>query len=482
MTKMKQYLSFATGAFGHDAFYNTLSLYFMMFVTSQLFTTGDSAFNARMIGYVTTLVVGIRLVEIAFDPMIGGAVDNTQTKWGKFKPWLVIGTLVASAMLALIFTDFGGLAISQPVLYLILFGIAFLILDVFYSFSDIALWSMLPALSMDTKERTKFGTFSRFGSTLGAQSVIIIIIPAVTLFSSWFGATGGAQNKAGWAGYALLVAFLASAGALVIAKNLKEDQNLIRANVEHTRFRDVFKVIASNDQLMWLALSYFLFAFSYVINNSLLLYYFRYVIGNVGAYAIVGIITSVLGVISVALFPSLAVKISRKFVYIGGIGVMLIGFVIFLFAGQDLTLALIGASVIFFPYPMIFLATLMTISDLVEYGQLKSGKRNEAVTLSVRPLIDKLAGAFSNGIVGIVAVAAGMTGNAKPSDITAAGLTQFKMYMFYGPMVLLVVAALIFLWKVTLTEDKHADVVKALRQKLVANPDLVDESLVGETK
>ena len=185
---MKKYVSFALGAFGHDAFYNTLSLYFVMFVTSQLFTTNDAAFNTRMIGYVTLLMTVIRIAEIMFDPMIGGAVDNTKTKWGKFKPWLLAGTIVASLMLALIFTDFGGIAISKPLLYLVLFGIAFLTLDVFYSFSDIALWSMLPALSMDSKERTKFGTFSRFGSTLGAQSVIIVIVPLVTLFSSWFGA------------------------------------------------------------------------------------------------------------------------------------------------------------------------------------------------------------------------------------------------------------------------------------------------------
>lgn len=145
---------------------------------------------------------------------------------------------------------------------------------------------------------------------------------------------------------------------------------------------------------------------------------------------------------------------------------MFIGFVIFAFAGTNLTMALIAASVIFFPYPLIFLATLMTISDLVEYGQLKSGKRNEAVTLSVRPLIDKLAGAFSNGIVGVVAIGAGMTGNAKPGDITSSGLFQFKAFMFYGPMILLVISALIFLWKVTLTEEKHADVVKQLRKKL----------------
>ncbi|KRN77825.1 glycoside-pentoside-hexuronide (GPH):cation symporter [Weissella minor] len=465
---MKKYLSFAVGAFGHDAFYNTLSLYFVMFVTSQLFVTNDQNFNSTMIGYVTLLMTVIRVGEIMFDPMIGGAVDNTQTRWGKFKPWLLIGTIVASLMLVLIFTDFGGLATNKPMLYLVLFGIAFLLLDVFYSFSDIALWSMLPALSLDSEERTKFGTFSRFGSTLGAQSVIIIIVPVVTFFSGIFGASAGEQNKWGWLGYAMVIALLASGGAIFLSRNVKEDENVIRENVEHTRFRDVFKVIGSNDQLMWLALSYFLFAFSYVINNSLLLYYFRYVLGHAEAYTIVGVITCFLGVLSVSIFPALAAKIGRKYVYIGGIGIMLMGFIVFAVAGQSVPMALVASSIIFFPYPLVFLATLMTISDLVEYGQLKSGKRNEAVTLSVRPLIDKLAGAFSNGIVGIVAVGAGMTGNALPSDITQSGLLQFKAFMFYGPMALLVVSALIFLWKVTLTENKHAEIVEELEERLTA--------------
>lgn len=209
-----------------------------------MFVTNDQNFNSTMIGYVTLLMTVIRVGEIMFDPMIGGAVDNTQTRWGKFKPWLLIGTIIASLMLILIFTDFGGLATNKPMLYLILFGIAFLLLDVFYSFSDIALWSMLPALSLDSDKRTKFGTFSRFGSTLGAQSVIIIIVPVVTFFSGIFGASAGAQNKWGWLGYAMVIALLASGGAIFLSRNV------IRENVEHTRFRDVFKVIGSNDQLL----------------------------------------------------------------------------------------------------------------------------------------------------------------------------------------------------------------------------------------
>lgn len=461
---MRQYLSYAFGTFGHDAFYNTLSIYFMMFLTSQLFTnSGDEG----MVGIVTTIVVVIRVGEILFDPMIGGVVDNTNTKWGKFRPWIMIGSVVASVGLVFLFSDFFGLAWSNPIFYLILITVTFLVIDVFYSFSDIAIWSMLPAMSLDSKVRTKFGTASRIGSTLGAQIVIVIITPAIMLFSHVFsGVDFGVQTRAGWTGYVIIVALLCSGGALITCLNLKETHNIIRSNVKHTTLADIFKAIGRNKQLLWIAASYFLFAFSYVVTNSLLMYYFRYRLGNAGAYTWVGVITCILGVISVALFPALEGLIKRKAIYVGGIAFMLIGYVLFLFAGQSLPMVLLAVSFYFFPYPLIFLATLMTITDSVEYGQLINGTRNESVTLSVRPLIDKLAGAASNGIVGIVAVVAGMTGNAKPADISATGVQQFNMFMFYIPIILLILAAIIFYAKVTLTEEKHAQIVRELEAKL----------------
>lgn len=469
MSHAKQYTSYALGAFGHDTFYATLSTYLMLFVTSQLFDTSNHAFNTKMIASVTTLMMVIRLIEIVFDPLIGGAVDNTETRWGKFKPWLLVGALVSSIMLAVIFTDFGGLTTSNPVLYLVLFGIAFVILDIFYSFKDISFWSMLPALSVDSKVRAKFGTIGRFGSTLGAQGVPIFIFPLIIFFSQTFsGTSGDTKTKTGWLGFAIVVGLISFLGALATAMGTKEQKNLIRNNTEKVRFRDVFKVIGQNDQLMWLALSYFLFALSYVLTNNLLAYYFQYVLGQPGKFSLVGVITAILGIISVSLFPAVVAVIKRRAIYVGGIIMMLVGYALFLFAGQNILIVLIAVSIFFFPYPMIFLAALMTITDSVEYGQLKNGNRNESVTLSVRPLIDKVAGAVSNGVVGIAAVHSGMIGNAKPSSISALQLLNFKSYMFYGPMVLILIAALIYLFKVRLTEDKHEQIVKELETKLEA--------------
>lgn len=464
---IKQYSSYAFGAFGHDAFYATLSTYFMIFVTSQLFDTKNAAFNAKMIGYVTSMMVVIRIIEIAFDPLIGGVVDNTRTRWGKFKPWLLIGSLISSVGLVMIFTNFGGLATNSPYLYLVLFAIVFVILDIFYSFKDIAFWSMLPALTVDSEKRTKFGAIARFGSTLGAQGVIIVIVPIVVFFSQMFSGTHGSeQTSAGWLGFAVVIGVVSFLGALATIIGTKEEKSAIRENTEKIRFRDVFKVIGKNDQLMWLSLSYFLFAFSYVITNSLLIYYFKYVMGRAAAFSTVGVITAILGVISVALFPTLVSLIHRRAIYLGGIAMMMLGYILFLFAGSNLVIVLIAVGLFFFPYPLVFLAALMTITDSVEYGQLKSGTRNESVTLAVRPLLDKLAGAFANGVVGIAAIHAGMTGNAKPSDITNGGLLQFKTYMFFVPMALLIVSALIFMAKIKLTEAKHAEIVSELEKKL----------------
>jgi len=225
---LKKYLAYAFGTFGHDAFYITLSIYFMIFITSQLFTHGA---DEKIVGIVTTIIIVIRIAEIMFDPMIGGVVDNTNTHWGKFRPWIMIGSVIASIGLIFLFSYYGGLAFNNPTMYLILLAITFILIDVFYSFSDIAIWSMLPAISIESKVRTRFGTASRLGSTLGAQIVIVIITPAIMLFSHLFSKVPwGQRTHAGWIGYVVIVALLCSGGALITCLNIKEQSNFIRKN------------------------------------------------------------------------------------------------------------------------------------------------------------------------------------------------------------------------------------------------------------
>lgn len=143
---------------------------------------------------------------------------------------------------------------------------------------------------------------------------------------------------------------------------------------------------------------------------------------------------------------------------------MLIALILYAFAGQSVILTLIAAGLFSLPQPLIFLVVLMTITDTVEYGQLKLGHRDEALVLCVRPLIDKLSGAITSGVIGITAIWVGMTGKATAASITLSNLMNFQIVMFAVPFVLMLIATFIYKRKVTLTETEHAKIVKDLEQ------------------
>lgn len=459
-------LAYTAGAFGNDVFYATLSTYFIMFVTTHLFNTGDHALNAKMIVMMSNAILIMRIVEIFLDPMIGNAIDRTQTRWGKFKPWVVIGGVVSSVLMLLLFTDMGGLS-KSPYLYFVAFTIIYFVMNVFYSFKDTAFWSMLPAMSLDSREREKSATFARVGSTVGANIVGVVIMPIILFFS--VNSNKGTGDKQGWFWFVAIVAIIGVLTALAVGLWTHEVDSKLRQSGEKTTLRQVVKVLTSNDQLMWLAGSYLFYGLGINTVNALQLYYFSFILGDSGKYSILYGINTIVGLLSVTLFPSLAKKFNRKRLFIYCTLCMLLGVAIYAVAGANFALTLIAAELFFIPQPLAFLVVLMIISDAVEYGQLKSGHRDEALTLSVRPLVDKFGGAISNWFVSMVAVMAGMTTGATASSITAHDQLVFKLCMFGVPAILMVISLMIFKWKVSLTEEKHAEIVAALEAKLAAD-------------
>lgn len=461
--QMKSRLSYAAGAFGNDVFYATLSTYFIMFVTTHLFNTGDPKQNSHYVLLITNIISILRILEVFIDPLIGNMIDNTNTKYGKFKPWVVGGGIISSITLLLLFTDLGGLNKTNPFLYLVLFGIIYLIMDVFYSIKDIGFWSMLPALSLDSHEREKMATFARIGSTIGANIVGVAIMPIVLFFSMTN--NSGSGDKSGWFWFAFIVALIGVITSIAVGIGTREVESKIRDNNEKTSLKQVFKVLGQNDQLMWLSLGYWFYGLGINTLNALQLYYFTFILGDSGKYSILYGLNTVVGLVSVSLFPSLAGKFNRKRLFYGCIAVMLGGIGIFSIAGTSLPMILTAAELFFIPQPLVFLVILMIISDSVEYGQWKLGHRDESLTLSVRPLIDKLGGAMSNWLVSTIAVAAGMTTGASASTITTHQQSIFKLSMFAFPAAAMLIGAFIIARKITLTEARHAKIVEELEHR-----------------
>ncbi|MGK4094228.1 PTS sugar transporter subunit IIA [Pediococcus pentosaceus] len=460
--KITSRLAYSFGAFGHDAFYATLSTYFIMFVTSHLFDKSSGAQGTKMIAYITMIIAALRFVELAIDPLIGNAIDNTNSRWGHFKPWIVTGGTIGSVVLALLFTSLGGLNTSNPILYLIVFAILYITMDIFYSFKDVGFWSMIPAISFDSAEREKTATYARVGSNIGQNIVGVVVMPIVLMFSTK--ANSGQGDNRGWMAFGIIIAAVALISALAVAMGTKENDSELRKNTEKTTFKQVFKVLARNDQLMWLSLTYGIYTAGMAITNSLELYYFTYILGDASKFTLLGSLNAIIGVFAVLAFPPLAKKFSRRKVFFLAISVMIIALIMFALAGQSLPMILTSAVLFYIPQPLIFLVVLMVLSDSVEYGQLKFGHRDESLTLSVRPLLDKLGGAISNGVVGLTAVWAGMTAGATAGDVTSHGQAIFKLMMFGVPAAMILIGAFIFFKKVKLDEKMHAEIVDELEK------------------
>ena len=477
-----QRIAYACGNLGQAAFYNAMSTYFIVYVTSCLFSGVDKALAAKLIGVITSLVVIIRIAEIFVDPLLGNLVDNTNTKWGRFRPWQFFGGLVSSVLLAVVFSGMFGLVNVNSTLFIVVFVITFIVLDVFYSLRDISYWGMIPALSSDSHERSTYTALGSFTGSIGYQGITVVVIPIVTYFTWMFTGVKG-EGQAGWTSFGVIVALLGLITAWTVAFGTKESTSALRAKAqENGNPFEAFKALFQNDQLLWVALSYLLYTIANGATGGVLLFLFKFILDNPAAFSLTGIIGLVAGLVMTPLYPILNKRIPRRVLYFFGMSFLIVAYILLSISTYSRSMTLVFVALVLFGIPGTFIqmTAILSLTDSIEYGQLKNGKRNEAVTLSVRPMLDKIAGAMSNGITGFIAVAAGMTGSATAKDMTSANIHTFQVYAFYVPLVLIVLSLLVFMLKVKLDEKMHAQIVDELEAKLASGEIVDDEAQTVE--
>ncbi|MZL94686.1 MFS transporter [Bifidobacterium pseudocatenulatum] len=466
--KLGQRVAYACGNLGQSAFYNALSTYFVVYVTSSLFAGVDKGVATKLIGIITGLVVVIRIAEIFIDPLLGNIIDNTTTKWGRFRPWQFLAGAISSVLIVLVYTGLFGLVNVNTTWFIVLFVITFVVLDVFYSLRDISYWGMIPALSSDSHERSTYTALGSFTGSIGYNGITVVVIPIVTYFS-WVFTGKYVESQSGWTCFGIIVGLLGLLTAWTVAFGTKENESALRSKAQKNGNPiEAFKAIFQNDQLLWVALSYLLYAIANVATTGVLIFLFKFILDNTAAYSIVGVIPVITGLVMAPLYPILNKRIPRRYLYLGGMVLMIVGYLLFAVGSSNLAMVIVGLVFFYLPQTFIQMTAILSLTDSIEYGQLKNGKRNEAVTLSVRPMLDKIAGACSNGIVGIIAVAAGMIGDATAADMTAANIGMFKVCAFYVPLGIIVLSLLVFLFKVKITEKMHDEIVEELEAKLAS--------------
>ena len=144
---------------------------------------------------------------------------------------------------------------------------------------------------------------------------------------------------------------------------------------------------------------------------------------------------------------------------------VIMGYIVFYFAEASIIIIGIAGVLLFVGQAFIQLLMLMFIADTVEYGELKLGQRNDSVTLSLQPLINKIGGAIATGIVGSTVILSGMKEATSYLDMTQEGLVLFKFSMLILPLILILIGYVVYAKKYTINEITYQEILKKLKEK-----------------
>lgn len=293
----KSKMMYASASIGRDMMYALYANFLLIFLTNAV---GVSSADLIAVGVVMAVA---RVWDAINDTFMGFIIDNTKTRFGKFKPWILLGAITSAMVFFSLFQDYG--LSGTP--FVILFGILYVLSGMTYTMNDISYWSMYPSFTADPKEREKIGSLARFFASLG----MFIVIAGVPVFYQNF--AGG--PKQAFFILALVIGILFVCSQVMVFFGVKEPKNTI-THVEQakTKFKDLLKIIFKNDQLVVIIIAILLFNTGYFITTALGMYFFDYDFNRYGGmeFTLFALILAVSQLSAIVLFPKVSQKIGRK--------------------------------------------------------------------------------------------------------------------------------------------------------------------------
>lgn len=441
--KWRKRFGYGIGTLGRDMVAIMVSMYTIFYMTDIVRVPKET------LTYITSIIIFMRLFDGINDPVMGSIIDNTKSKWGKFKPWLFIGMVLWAVFHVLMFYETGLSGMS----FVIYFFIVYLLWEVSYTMNDIAYWSMIPALSRDQKEKEKIGSIARIFASIGMFAFIVGLIPITNALAEKIG-----SHKEAWFIVAIATSILMIFFQSFTLIFVKEEEVGFKKK-EKTNFVEIFKIIVKNDQLLVITFSMLLFMGAYTTTTGLGIYYFKYIFKDENIYSVFALILGVSQILGLVIFPILGERLKRKQVFLIGSIMVIIGYIIFFLADMNMVLVAIGGMLIFIGEAFVQVLMLMYISDAVEYGQWKFRKRNDSVTSSVQPLIYKSANALAGYVTTLTLLYSGITDLPGKISLSKSGIMNFKLFMFIIPLAMLIIGVIIMLKGYKIDENFYKKIV-----------------------
>lgn len=447
---IKEKLSYGIGAVGKDAACALYYTYLMYYLTDVV---------QLNVAFVGSLFLFARLWDAINDPMMGWVVDNTKTRWGKFRPWILIGTLVNSIIVLFLFWNPVG-HMSETAVY-IYCAVFYVLWGMSYTLMDVPYWSMIPSFSSNPDTRDQMSSIPRIGALMGGT----VINSFGLAFVAALGIGMGGTESDGWFRLTLCIVVVFILCELICVKNTRE--HIIIPPKNKIGVKDIFHILKSNDQLLAIIIMTLIGQIAGFLVFGMGLYLFKYIIGNESYFSYFILGSSICGFIGYVLFSRVVKYTSRKIVYSSSIILTIIGNItMFFFATNPETsnpyVVITCACLTGFSGSLNSVSTTVMLADTVDYGEYKTGLRTDSIVFSMQTMTVKAGSALAGFLSGIVLTAVNYVPNIAQSDETLIGL---RLCMFILSSILQLVVLFIYLKFYKL----HGDYFKSILNQLIIN-------------
>ena len=441
LTSREKY-SYGIGAYGKDLACGIVYTFLMIYFTDVV------GINPAFVG---TLFLMARLWDAINDPIMGMIVDNTRSRFGKFRPWIFIGTILNSVVLFLLFRkpDLEGTS-----LYLY-YSLMYILWGMTYTIMDIPYWSMIPTLATTKEDREKISVVPRIFASLGGLTVTTFGIALVNKLGN------GNQIK-GFEYFALGIIIIFIISTIVTCINVKE-KTQVQVNNEKVNIKQAFNILKQNDQLLVFIGIVLAYNLAMQLAGGAAIYYFKYVAGKESLFSVYSFF-KVAEIGGLMLFPVVTRKIGRQQVFRVATILPMFGlitlFISGLIAPQSILFISVSAVLLNLGSGFLLGSTTVMLADIVDYGEYKLGSRNESIIFSAQTLLVKLASALSGWLIGVgLSLIGYVAGAAVQSNITIIGI---RVIMTIIPSIVALVMYVIYKSKYKINGSFHDEILQVI--------------------
>lgn len=401
------YYSF--GEIGDQLSWYMINTYLMVFYTDVL---GLAA------GAISIIMLIARIVQGIASPVWGAIQDRTNSKWGKFRPWLMFLAPFMAIFNILTFTVFPVTGVTQ----IFLCCICYIIVGLLYTAISNAYSALVNVVSNDSQVRMNLSAARSVGSSIIQMILSAVAMPMILFF--------GHSTKANGTGYfwATVICSVAMIPFVVICglkckETVKESSTPSQASsssVEKISVWTSLKALVKNSQLDVTVGSTFFGAASTMLRMMMLVYYVIYVVGSYTLVAPIMTTLTIAQLIGSALLPW-GTKTFGKKGYMIGLNVIQILSLVGLFFFKDIVVVFILNAIIGFTNSSANI-TFGMMSDSIEYGDWKYGVRNIGLSVSMITVAVSIATAVTGSIGALLLQATGYVANQAQSVATQTGI------------------------------------------------------------